>query len=616
MFQSARLRRWTQQPTRRQNQEPFHTIRPRLEELEPRRLLTLLPAPTTSTIGVIEDQLALLAPSAEVTFAATHADGTQKQTSNLNQLYTSINPNWYLLHYQLGTGQSHFLYIINNAWTQDFDPALPNFVNNPPAGPGGVTSHEDWFEHSDGSLDPSTTGNRLVNNEALYMMNIDSPGWRNYQTTTLVQNMVATGAQGVFADSFGGPTFGYFIHQGDKRYDYGGPIPGPADPSLWPNGETWLQKAANYISYIQGQLTAAGEALYGPGGGFAYVPNGGSLNTGWADIDYSASKGLFAEAFAVSGQPITGGDWNLSMDRALRITTTSDPGNADRLFIMQPYPWATPDSAEGLRQRGWALGSYLLLKGDHTYINMLGAPTSSGLEWYPEYQVNLGAPQDPGGMPTTVAGYYDPASGLYRRFFEHGIVLVNNTDTTQVYDPGQTMQQVIVNGWGGGVRNGDIDPATNSYVAGWLSSQLVSTVAVAPFSSVILINAGDPIDAPPGGGGVGSGMLAAPLGSPSLPSSDLPGGGDPGAASAASLVAFLEPAAVPGATLSPARGPDHRDAPILPSSIPGSDSAIPKEEEPLSGGPAHIITPGTGSVVWAVDDLAPLLNAVVRSPLY
>jgi hypothetical protein len=477
-------------------------FRPHVEELEQRRLLTLLPAATTSSIGVLEDQLALLTPAPEVTFAATHCAGTQKQTSDLNQLYLNINPNWYLLHYQLGTGNSVFQYIINNSWTQDFDPAAPYFVNNPPAGPGGVTSHEDWFEHSDGSLDPSTLGNRLVNAYGLYLANIDSPGWRNYEAQTLVQNMVATGAGGVFADSFAGPTFGYYTNQGDKRYDYGGPIPGPADPSLWPNGETWLTKAANYMSYIQGQLTAAGEALYGPGGGFAYVPNGGTLTTGWADIDYSASKGLFAEGFAVWGQQITDGDWTMSMDRALRVTTTGDPANADRMFIMQPYPGATPDSADGLQQRSWAMGSYLLLKGDHTYINMLGAAVDSGLEWYPEYQVRLGAPQDPGGMPTTIAGYFDPSSQLYRRYFEHGLVLVNDTGAPQVYNLGQVMQQVIVSGWGGGVRPGDINPVTNQYIAGSLSSQLVTTVTVAPYSSVILINQGDPIQRPasPGGG--------------------------------------------------------------------------------------------------------------------
>jgi hypothetical protein len=128
---------------------------------------------------------------------------------------------------------------------------------------------------------------------------------------------------------------------------------------------------------------------------------------------------------------------------------------------------------------------------------MYGAPVDSRLEWYPEYQVNLGAAQDPGGMPFTVDGYFDPNSQLYIRYFENGIVLLNNSNGSPTYNPSQTMQQVLVNGWGGGVRDGDIDPATNTYIAGWLSPQLVDTVTVPPYSSVILINQDTPIEVPP-----------------------------------------------------------------------------------------------------------------------
>jgi len=153
------------------------------------------------------------------------------------------------------------------------------------------------------------------------------------------------------------------------------------------------------------------------------------------------------------------------------------------------------------------LGSYLLLKGDHTYVNMFGAGVESRLEWYPEYQVNLGPAQDPGGMPLTVDGYYDLSSQLYRRYFQNGLVLVNNSAASLVYQPSQVMQQVIINGWGGGVRDGDIDPATNTYTAGWLTSRLVSSVTVGPYSSVILINADAPIQLPPPPGPVPGGPI-------------------------------------------------------------------------------------------------------------
>jgi hypothetical protein len=460
----------------------------------PFQLLTLLPAPTTNNVGVFYDELAYFSPSPEVTFAATHAVGTQKLPSNLNAFYSSINPNWYMLHYQLGTELSKYDYIINNTWGQDLDPKLPDFYLNPAAGPGGATSHEDWFEHSNGSLVPSTTGNRLYAPDGSVLANITSAGWRQYEATTLVQNILASGAQGVFADSFIGPVAGYYVGQGDARYDYSGPIPGPADPSLWANGQTWLDLAPQYISYIQGELTTVGEAIFGPGMGFAYVPNAGSMNTFWADVDYSAAKGVFAEGFADTFGLITDGDWTLSMNRALRITTTSDPANADRMFIMQSYLSQPSDSPVGLLERSFVFGTYLLLKGDHTYINMEGGVASdTRLYWYPEYQVNLGPAQDPNGMPATVDGYFDANSQLYIRQFQNGIVLLNNSSNSLVYTPAQVMQQVIVNGYGGGIRSGDIDADTNTFTGGSLSSQLVNTVTVAPYSSVILINQGAPI---------------------------------------------------------------------------------------------------------------------------
>jgi hypothetical protein len=473
--------------------------------LEQRALLTLLPAPTTASIGVFQEQLTFDTLSPEVVFAATHSAGSSKLAAVQNLLYKTLNPDWYLLHYQLGTGSSAFPYLIDGQWRQDFDPTRPDFYAHAPAGPGGVTSHEDWFEHSDGSLDPSTAGNRFVASDVLYLMDTESPGWRDYEAQTILANIQATGAGGVWADSFTGPCVGFYTHQGDRRFDYGGGIPGPADPSLWPDGRDWLVRAADYLAYIQGQLTAAGEAIYGPGGGFAYVPNVDTMTTGWADIDYSATKGAFAEGFGQTA----GGDWVLSMNRALRFTTTANAANADRMFIMEPYINNQPDTPEGLRQRSWLFGTYLLLRGDHTYVNLYGAPVSSRLEWYPEYQVNLGAAADPNGMPATVDGYYDAGSQLYRRFFQNGLVLLNNSGSTRTYLLDGPMQKVIVNGWGGGVRFGDIDPLSNQYTAGWLSAQMVDAVTVGPYSSVMLINPGVPIEAPSGNVSSGVAVLLA-----------------------------------------------------------------------------------------------------------
>ena len=58
---------WWHGAVRRRTRKHFRTFPLRVEELEPRQLLTLLPAATTATIGVLEDQLDLFTPSAQVT---------------------------------------------------------------------------------------------------------------------------------------------------------------------------------------------------------------------------------------------------------------------------------------------------------------------------------------------------------------------------------------------------------------------------------------------------------------------------------------------------------------------------------------------------------------------
>src|SRR5262245_45761574 len=103
-----------------------------VEELEERTLLSYFPL-TTYGIHVFEDQLpGLSSTDPLVQFLATHVDGTQKQTLNQINLYRAINPNFTLLHYQLGTGNSPYSYIINGQWGSDW-----NYV----------TQQESWFAH-------------------------------------------------------------------------------------------------------------------------------------------------------------------------------------------------------------------------------------------------------------------------------------------------------------------------------------------------------------------------------------------------------------------------------------------------------------------------------------
>src|SRR5262249_26605096 len=106
-------------------------VRPRVEELEGRVVPSYFPS-TTNGIHIIEDQLPGGLSGAMVRFVATHTDGTQKETLGITNQFRAINPDYTVLHYQLGTGNSAYDYIINNQWSSDF---------------GYVNQQEGWFAH-------------------------------------------------------------------------------------------------------------------------------------------------------------------------------------------------------------------------------------------------------------------------------------------------------------------------------------------------------------------------------------------------------------------------------------------------------------------------------------
>ena len=77
----------------------------------------------------------------------------------------------------------------------------------------------------------------------------------------------------------------------------------------------------------------------------------------------------------------------------------------------------------------------MLLKGDQTYLNI---DYGGGVQYYPEYQLNLGTATTP--LPSNVSSYL--WNGVYRRDFQNGFVLVNPGSTTYTLNLGGTYQQV------------------------------------------------------------------------------------------------------------------------------------------------------------------------------
>ena len=117
-------------------------VRLLVEELESRVVPSFFPA-TTNGIHIIEDQLPGGLSDAMVQFVANHTDGTQKELLSQTNQFRAINPNFTVLHYQLGTGNSPYDYIISNQWSSDW-----SYVNQ----------QESWFAHQTYSGEPQSAG--------------------------------------------------------------------------------------------------------------------------------------------------------------------------------------------------------------------------------------------------------------------------------------------------------------------------------------------------------------------------------------------------------------------------------------------------------------------------
>lgn len=427
-----------------------------LEELERREMLDASAFPTTNNGGVylLSDQLAGNITGAMTKFIATHFVGTEKLVSSYNDTFKAYNPNWVLLNYRLATESGPVDYIVGDQWGSDWSM---------------VNSHEDWFMHN-------ASGQRLTNSAQGWDLNdISNPAFDQYFTSSTINSMEKTGAVGLMADVFDAGIGGWWFNEYDSRFAG----TNAANPAAWPNGVTWIDQLDNYIQTVQTAYAATPQK-------FLFIPNVGALDTQWDTTNYQSLDGAFLEGFAV-GPGYLGDstvDWQLGMNRALPMSA------AGKVLIMQPYLKNDSNTTLGLEQRGYELGSYFLLQGAHTYLNVvgLGGKDPTGAWYYPEDTLQMGDPLTP--VATNVSQY--AWNGVYRRDFQNGIVLVNPTGKSVTINLGQTYQEVSFTG-GGGLSSADLD-ANGNYIGGSLQYTPVSSVTLAPGTAAILMKTSVVID--------------------------------------------------------------------------------------------------------------------------
>jgi hypothetical protein len=367
--------------------------------------LAVLPN-TSDRVHVFDDQLASNLSPGLLRFVATHYDGSQKDPRSQIAALKRINPNFYVIQYRLALGLGRATQII------DGDRWIPEW-------PGRV--QESWFTH--------LNGNRVFMKQwGWYLTNPDDPSWRARFTTDLRRQIADTGADGAFLDSASVPNeFGADAFQPPlKAYDP-------------PFERAWSKKLERWLPYVRARI------------GKPVIANAGSWITTRDVTRYDAIDGVMIEGFAAPG--IAPVDWRLQLTRALSLV------RKHRIEICQAYP-------QNVQERMYALASYLLIKGDRTFVNL---ETGFPPDWFPEYDVDLGRALGPASL-----------GGLATRRFERGILYVNPDDAPATVQVPAGFARVTPVG-GGVVPDSGVVPASWRLVAA-----PVSTLTLAPREAAIL----------------------------------------------------------------------------------------------------------------------------------
>jgi hypothetical protein len=383
---------------------------------------------TTATIAVLADQLPNL-NAAQTQFAATHYVGSQKLLLGATHALRAINPSFVVLHYHLAMWQS--------APTTSFIVDGLTWGNDYPA----VTTHESWFWHNaGGDRVPSSADGKLL-------MNVSDPGFAAYWASSIASQTQAGEYDGVFLDSASPALLQGECSGADPRLA-GTAARTQAFSEL--GGLTWTAAWEAWIGALNDSLANASIPL---------IPNTSAFVTTWDTTDYTHTAGIFVEGFADPNFSVT--DWKASTNQILAIA------NAGKIVILQNYLSAPND----LVRRQYYLVNYLLVKGSRTYLFYFADST---LEWYPEWQLDL-------GVASAAASSIDVLAwqGVYRRDYASGIVLLNPATSPVTVTLETPMRRVDPQG-GGAI-------AANGTASGTITTSTVSTVTLGAGSGLVLL---------------------------------------------------------------------------------------------------------------------------------
>jgi uncharacterized protein (TIGR03437 family) len=393
---------------------------------------------TTNGIHIWNDQLLARAMTEQqMKFAATHYDGTQKILRSYADKFRSYNPNFLILHYRLGQSLGYRVPQGNCQPTGEIIHVIEG-SQWVPEYPGDAVVKDNWFYKYAGQ-------NRVFFCDwGSYLMETDDAGWRGYWWGEVARQLTANDNDGVFMDSLSVPNYlGRFS---------------PAFPAVDLTFEKqWSEKIRQWLVATKQQF----------GSRYLVIPNTGHWVTTRDVTDYSPADGVLIEGFAKWNQYtlLDVVDWKLQMNRILNLE------RQNKIIIAQSYL----DGPQDLTSRNFYIANYLLVKGTRTFVNLeLGQEP----EWFPEYDIPIGSPSD--SLPVNVDGWRDAATGLYRRNYSNGMVVVNPTNATLTLNLGKTYY--LAQASGGGYLPADGVPT------GSINYQALNAVTLPAGTAAILVN--------------------------------------------------------------------------------------------------------------------------------
>lgn len=389
---------------------------------------------TTAQIAVFSDQLpseAELSP-AQWQFIATHYVGTQKETRRWAERVRRLNPHFIILHYQLAVGAGPANFLDGNQWTNDFKV---------------IVQHPNWFLRNEEGQPIQQNAYHWDVMNILFRDGKPICGWPAYWVATALKRLRDNEDDGVFADSY---TQDILMGQVEPAF--------PWFESADACKQNWIPNLNLFGAYCCRALHAHPEHFY-------YLPNLGGLVNSWDTTNYAVGDGGMNEGFALAGpgRYYSTQDWRLQMNRLLELNL------ADKIVLCQSYIRDTDEKA-----RWFVVGSYSLIKGHHTYINMFERST---LSWYPEYTLDLGKPSEP--SPKNVDALWNAAWGVYERSYEKGTVLVNPSSMQVAVSLDRAYLFVRAEG------GGPVPP--NGNPIGKLTTERVQQVVVPPHGACVLL---------------------------------------------------------------------------------------------------------------------------------